>query len=289
MVLKPRPLPPGRKFFFGYVEFHKQFGYIRIGSFKFNWRKVLWWNSPLLLRYSWRRLHCAYDLKSPLRAFLQLLWPFPRKWPIGALPPPPRLLLADGDAVRARYYRDAHVQNGLPLWHRRDTLQSAFYRLYEAICAADEPMVGYTTEYLFFRPEPEWSLDLLADPRTMTTWEDLHDSDSTSFTGSGTGRPWTEEEKAERLAVMARIAVMLEEVFNWRLDLGLRRDGSVIDKGEGLPEPIWTPERCPAWAHETPGLPELLVLSHTWTGERLERGWKPVYNIIIKDASMRTV
>ncbi|OAA63467.1 hypothetical protein SPI_03630 [Niveomyces insectorum RCEF 264] len=263
---------------FGYVEFHQKFGFVRVGRWKFRWRKLLWWHSPLRLRWSLRRLRTVSD--HPFVEFAQMLWPFPRYWPCGPLPPPPRVLLADGDAVTARYYRYAHVQRQLPLWARRDTLQRAFFRLYEAICAADDTMIGYATEYMFFRPEPEWALDRVADPRTMAT----HDTDAVA----GIGRPLTDQEVAERLAVMARLVVALEDVFNWRLKLGLRRDGSVEEHWDGTPV-SWTPVRCPAWAHEIPALPEVLVLSHTWDNSHLEPGWHERYNIVIKGASLMTV
>ena len=226
-----------------------------------------------MLRWSLRRLKLVSE--HPYRDFVQLLWPFPRRWPC-TLPRPPRALFADPEVVEKYYYRYSHVQRQLPLWARRDTPQRAFFRLYEAIGAADDVMIGYATEYLFFRPEPEWALHRLPDPREMPGAVAPSSTDSA-------------QEDAERLAVMARLAVSLEEAFNWRLELGLRRDGTVVERSlDGTPAP-WEPEARPSWADEIPGIPEMMVLSRNWVRGNLPVGWKPRYNIVLQGGALRTV
>jgi hypothetical protein len=43
----------------------------------------------------------------------------------------------------------------MALWKSRDTLDRAFYRLYEAFCAANGHMIAYETEYIWGRSSPE--------------------------------------------------------------------------------------------------------------------------------------
>ncbi|KIH87970.1 hypothetical protein SPBR_05394 [Sporothrix brasiliensis 5110] len=143
------------------------------------------------------------------------------------------------------------------------------------MCAADDAIIGYYTEYLFFRPEPEWSIDLIADPRTIETDTDI-------------GPTLTEQEMAERLAVMAWLVVSLEESFNWRPKLGLRRNGTVEENRDGTPVP-WTPVHCPSRAHEIPALSERLILSHNRYDLNRQPGETTRYNVIFNGTSLRTV
>uniref|UniRef100_A0A8H7NI05 Uncharacterized protein n=1 Tax=Bionectria ochroleuca TaxID=29856 RepID=A0A8H7NI05_BIOOC len=79
----------------------------------------------------------------------------------------------------------------IPAWRWRDTLQRAFYRLYETVCAYDEPLTGYEAEYLWRRSDrPAWRPEMLRDPRD-----------------DGCG-------DREQLAVMASLADALTDAFN---------------------------------------------------------------------------
>ncbi|KND88453.1 hypothetical protein TOPH_06839 [Tolypocladium ophioglossoides CBS 100239] len=122
----------------------------------------------------------------------------------------------------------------LPVWQWRDTMQRSFYRLYEAVCAYDEPLIGYETEY-FWKRQPGWNPDVLRDPR-----ED------------GCMDP-------EQLAVLASLAEGLVWSFNWRLSLGLRRDGRHVESEDGGPTD-YIPVVSPAWTKEAPVLDERLIL-----------------------------
>lgn len=120
----------------------------------------------------------------------------------------------------------------LPIYQWRDTMQGSFYRLYEALCAYDEPLIGYETEY-FWKTQPKWNPTLLRDPR----------EDGCT--------------NAEQLAVLASLAEALICSFNWRLSLGLRRDRPPVeDEDHGLVDHF----SMPAWAEDVPRLEERLLL-----------------------------
>lgn len=85
----------------------------------------------------------------------------------------------------------------IPLWRWRDTPQQSFYRMYETFCAEQGNLLGYETEYFWKHHDPSWALSLLPDPR--------------------------DDDDPERYAVMAWLAEDVEDAFNWRLELGLRR------------------------------------------------------------------
>lgn len=189
------------------------------------------------LRYSRR---AASHLQHPPVAWptlfvLRLLWPWPvpgwRDWRLEAtLPPPPRAVWADRTRVRSQV-RDLMRLRTMPLWELRDTPQRAFYRLYEAFCAGDGHMITYETEYFWRRDEPEWATENIPDPRCVD---------------------------AEQYAVMASLAEVLVRSFEWRIEIGLRRDGSADGPDDAKP-----PERiecCPAWTAEVPGLAEELII-----------------------------
>lgn len=162
---------------------------------------------------------------------LRLLWPFP-SWRFPAvLPPPPREIIADPERVRCQV-RDLMYLRSMPLWRARDTPQRAFYRLYEALCAADGHMITYETEYFWRRSEAEWAIAKIPDPECVDP---------------------------EQYAVMASLAEVLVESFMWRLELGLRRDDKPI-MNRMVDPPPFTPELCPAWAAKVPPLDEKLLV-----------------------------
>ncbi|KAM4056531.1 DNA-binding protein [Hirsutella rhossiliensis] len=162
---------------------------------------------------------------------LRLLWPFPTWYFAAVVPPPPRVIKADPDVV-SRRVRDLMYLRSMPLWRARDTPQRAFYRLYEAVCAADGPMITYETEYFWRRSSPGWATVGIPDP---------------------------ECDDAEQYAVMAALAEELVESFMWRLQLGLRRNDTPIMNRYKDPPPM-VPEVCPAWATKVPALENKLLL-----------------------------
>lgn len=192
--------------------------------------------SPLNLRYSIvvLRKRYAHPYLALLRLFFRIPWRFPT-----ALPPPPREIRSYPEQA----YMDTHHARLfelrlVPIWQWRDTPQRSFFRLYEAFCAGDDACISYETEYFWKRSEPEWQPCLLADPRDY-----------------GCADP-------EQYAVLASLAEDLVDAFNWRLELGLRRDGEHtyrrIDAGR-VPTPF-EPATCPPWAKRVPRLDERLIL-----------------------------
>ncbi|PNY25515.1 Uncharacterized protein TCAP_04542 [Tolypocladium capitatum] len=106
----------------------------------------------------------------------------------------------------------------MPLWRARDTPHRAFYRLYEAFCAADGHTIAYETEYFWRRSSPSRATASIPDP---------------------------ECEDPEQYAVLASLAEVLVRSLTWRLELGLRRNDtpfvniyknrSSTDSRRGLP------------------------------------------------------
>lgn len=218
---------------------------LRFLPLKRRWRINRWkrWlldpRSPLGLRYAVR---LARQLQHPPQPhpclFVSgLLWPplpswhFPTAIPPPPPPPLPREIMADPGLVSCQA-RDLVVLRAIRLWRWRDTPQRSFYRLYEAFCAADGPMITYETEYFWGRSEPRWAVARIDDPRC---------------------------EDPEQYAVMAAVAEELAESFMWRLRLGLRRDDAPIMNRYVDPSPL-VPETPPSWTSEVPGLQEKLIL-----------------------------
>lgn len=168
---------------------------------------------------------------NPYLFVLRLLYPFP-SWHFPAvLPPPPREIMASPDYVHCQV-RDLMYLRSMPLWRSRDTPRRAFYRLYEAFCAADGHMITYETEYFWRRSSPSWATASIPDP---------------------------ECEDPEEYAVMASLAEVLVESFMWRLELGLRRNDAPIMNRYIDPPPM-VPEICPSWAAKVPALEGKLLI-----------------------------
>lgn len=169
-------------------------------------------------------------ISNPYIFILSLLWPFPTwHWP-AVLPPPPREIMRDPDAVSCQV-RDLMYLRSMPLWRARDTPQRAFYRLYEAFCAGDGPMMTYETQYFWAHESPGWSTDEIPDPECSD---------------------------AEQYAVMASLAEVLTESFVWRLEIGLRRNGDILGPRVPLPAVI---ETRPWWTAKVPALEEELIIN----------------------------
>lgn len=167
----------------------------------------------------------------PFLFVLRLLWPFPTWHFPAVLPPPPREIIANPERVRCQV-RDLMYLRSMPLWRARDTPQRAFYRLYEAVCAADGHMITYETEYFWRQSSPPWAVANISDP---------------------------ECQDREQYAVMASLAEVLVEAFTWRLELGLRRDDTPI-MDRTVDPPPFTPETCPRWTAKVLPLKDKLIM-----------------------------
>jgi hypothetical protein len=191
-------------------------------------------STPLRLRETARH---ARALKSPAepRPWLfvaRLLWPFP-SWRLAAeLPATPRAIVARPQAVGARA-RDLMFLRSMPLWRARDTPQRALYRLYEAMCANNGPMIKDEVDYFWSRAEPRWATSRIEDP------------------GCG-GDP-------ERYAVLAAVVEELVEAFMGRLEMGRRRSDKPIRNLNREPAPL-VAETAPAWTAAVGPLATPLVL-----------------------------
>ncbi|KAM4054613.1 hypothetical protein HRG_014918 [Hirsutella rhossiliensis] len=196
-------------------------------------RRLLPTKTGLGLRHSFRYAH-SFKQPPHLNPFLfvaRLLWPFPSWYFKSTLPPPPRDIMAAPDDISCQV-RDLMALRSLPLWRARDTPQRAFYRLYEALCAADGHMITYETEYFWHRSSPRWATSNIPDP---------------------------ECEDREQYAVMASLAEALVNSFNWRLELGLRRNDELFTNRYIDPLPM-VPETYPSWTANVLPLEEQLLI-----------------------------
>lgn len=198
---------------------------------RLRWRMWLW-SSPLRLRYTLVVL--SKIRRYPLLSLLRLYLRYPRHFPCNLPPPPRRIIAYEPEVYMDEHHPDIFELRLLPIWRWRDTMQRSFYRLYEAFCAYDEALIGYETEY-FWKRQPMWNPELLRDPR-----ED------------GCTDP-------EQLAVLASLAEGLIWSFNWRLGLGMRRDGRHVESEDGSPVD-YVPYAPPVWTEAAPVLPQRFIL-----------------------------
>lgn len=113
----------------------------------------------------------------------------------------------------------------------RDTPLRSIYRLYELHLADRYNLMGYETEYFFY--QTNWKLRDISDPK---------------------------EPDPLRYAVVACILEELHEAVNWRLSLGMRRNGNHIyrDSDED-PLPPFVPEELPEWVKKVPPIDKELL------------------------------
>ncbi len=187
--------------------------------------------SPLGLRLSVR---CARrilypPLSSPTLFVLGLLWPFPTWKFVAELPLRPRQIAADPKPVDMRAH-DLRFLRIMPLWRSRDTPERTLYRIYEAVCARDGDLIASEAQYFWGRTS--WATADIPDPRC---------------------------EDEEQYATMAAAAEALVECFNWRIQMGLRRDAPLFGHLSKDPSPA-SPEVCPPWVSAVGALPEKLLL-----------------------------
>ena len=188
------------------------------------WARFRTWlryaHSPLQLRNSLIRL--GHQHQYPLLTLLRMFIPYP-SWffPIPG-PFPLRALIEDTKnetGIITSHFGDIHNLRAIPIWRMRDTPLRSIYRLYELHLADHYALMGWETEYFFYRRD--WKLGDIPDPR---------DPDPL------------------RYAIIASIVDELHEAVNWRLSLGLRRHGEHVYREEdGDPWPPFTPEELPDW------------------------------------------
>ncbi|OJK02583.1 hypothetical protein ASPACDRAFT_39890 [Aspergillus aculeatus ATCC 16872] len=191
------------------------------------WRRFRWWlrhlESPLELRASFRRL--KQHNKHPLLTLLRMFIPYP-SWYFN-VPGPFSLgaLIEDdqnGTGIIQHLFEDLHNLRAIPIWRMRDTPLRSIYRLYALFLADKYTLMGYETEYFFYRSG--WKLQHIPDPK---------DADPL------------------RYAVIACIVEELHQAINWRLSLGLRRSGEHVYRETD--EHSWPPyvaEELPEWTRK---------------------------------------
>lgn len=188
-------------------------------------------STPLHLRSTLRRLFKIS--KHPYFDFLRLLWPIPWYFSCPLPLPSPQELSDDRELFFRRQY-GIQIRRLIPLWRLRDSPQRSLYRLYEAFCAKEDGAISEETEYFWHRGEPRWATRNIQDPK---------DSDPV------------------RYAVLASLTEALVESFNWRLDLGLRRDGPTVERDDDDDSPAeFNHEIVPPWTEKVPPLSQTLVL-----------------------------
>lgn len=189
-------------------------------------------HSPLELRSSYIRLTDQH--KHPLLALLRLFIPSPSWYfPIPG-PYPLRALIEDKKnetGIIRSHFGDIHNLRDIPIWRMRDTPLRSVYRLYELHLADRYALIGWEMEYFFSRPD--WKVADISDPK---------DADPL------------------RYAIVASIVEEIQEAVNWRLSLGLRRNGEhVYRERNDDPWPPFTPEGLPGWTKMVPPIDKDLL------------------------------
>ncbi|KAK2768770.1 hypothetical protein FQN54_000626 [Arachnomyces sp. PD_36] len=177
--------------------------------------------SPLKIRPTLRRMRAC---PHPWSTVWVLLWPFPWRYSL------PRPLLSVEEIERRPNIHDERQPGirqlyNIPVYRSRDTPLRSLYRLFEDICASDFIMMGYECSYFFYHPEPRWSLACIPDPR---------------------------DDDPIRTAVLASIVEALVDAFNWRLELGIRRDNTT-DRSEQRSS-NFVREEAPFWTSKVGAL-----------------------------------
>ena len=107
----------------------------------------------------------------------------------------------------------------IPIFRWRDTALCSLYRMVQDLCARDFIMMGYECEYFWYHHEDRWMLQGIPDPQ---------------------------EPDPVLYALLASMVEALVQAFNYKLALGLRRNGDKYDEDDrhiNFPretEPSWT-------------------------------------------------
>ncbi len=164
--------------------------------------------TPLELRSSFRRIRKCSERRKLL---WQLLYSRPWRFQAKPLPPTHDVLTAkaaaagpEGEVVSAsRLQRNIRQLQFIPLFRVRDTPLCSLYRLCEDLCSGSIIPMGYESEYFFHHDEASWRLSQIADP---------------------------EDADIVRYAVLASFVEVLVASLNWKIELGLRRNGSIASE-----------------------------------------------------------
>lgn len=209
------------------------------------WTRFKWWlytlQSPLQLRRSLIRLR--HQHKYPLLTLLGMFIPYP-SWKLPVPGPFSLRALIDDEKNRTgiilSHFADLHNLRAIRIFRMRDTPLRSVYRIYELFMADQYPLMGWETEYFVFS-QPKWRLQDIPDPR---------DPDPL------------------RYAMIASIVEELGEAINWRLGLGLRRNGDHLYREEDTdPLPPFIPEQLPDWTKKVLPMDKGLLKSSVPAGK----------------------
>jgi hypothetical protein len=189
--------------------------------------------SPLKLRASFTRL---WKCSRRRKLLLQLLYPIP--WSFQVPPPsaPGRLIASTGTGPvvdASLVQRNIRQLHDVPLFRVRDTPLCSLYRLHEDLRCGNIIMMGYESSYFFYHSETTWLLSQVPDP---------------------------EDADLVRYSLLASFVEALVAAFNWKLEQGLRRDGSqVLGVGDNdSVQPVL--ESPPSWTSKVNPVAERLDL-----------------------------
>lgn len=214
--------------------------------------------SPLKIRSSIRRIRSCPD---PWSLFFFLFWPLPWRYPIQSPLLPVEAVGQRLDIINERQAAILQLRS-IPIFRMRDTPLRSLYRLVEDVCACDFIMMGYECTYFFFHTESRWLLSAVPDPR---------------------------DDDPVRYAMLASMMEALVDAFNWRLELGIRRDNT-LDRSEKRAT-NFKREVAPSWTAKVEGVQNKLIFNEEgWTESDMteERNfWKR--NIKVPNGYLYTV
>ncbi|KEQ94881.1 hypothetical protein AUEXF2481DRAFT_29622 [Aureobasidium subglaciale EXF-2481] len=182
--------------------------------------------SPLRIRTSISRLRICPHRRALSR---MLLWPFP--WYLKHASSPDIVDSGPDEKLIARIQPGIRQLHCIPLFRSRDTSLSSIYRMVEDLCAGHSLMLGYECEYMWYHAEERWNLSKVPDP---------------------------EESDPVLYALLASMVESLVRAFNYKLALGLRRNGDKYledDRHIDFPR-----ETVPAWAEHVKPIDKTLDL-----------------------------
>lgn len=191
--------------------------------------------SPLELRASFRRIRRCSERRKLLR---QLLNPRPWRFRVTPLPPTHKVVKENSEApdplVSASILQRNILQlHFIPLFRLRDTPLCSLYRLYEDLCRGDIILMGYESTYFFNHNQASWRLSQIEDPK---------DTDVVRYT------------------VLASFVEALVAAFNWKIEQGLRRNGTHASEiGDNDDYQLFL-ETSPSWTSRVGPLAETLDL-----------------------------
>ncbi|KAI9733950.1 MAG: hypothetical protein M1834_002606 [Cirrosporium novae-zelandiae] len=122
----------------------------------------------------------------------------------------------------------------IPIWRARDTPLRSLYRLYEIMASGHYVLMGAETEYFWYQSRKQWELHSIEDPK---------DPDPV------------------RYAILACLVEELTVAFNWRLSLGMRRNGKhFYRENDEDPYPPFVSEQVPSWTKYVPPIDPKFLL-----------------------------